>query len=308
VIRHRKALDAGRRIYPAYLYHELGRDAHANMAKNGRLVRHSDGSNRSLSSNASVAPARPHQPHARSDTLTRPPCARVVVMPREAPARRGAKRALSALGAVVLAGALAQVLLPRIAASMISSRMAQYGKVQSVSMTAWPALKLLWGSADSVTVHARSLSLTATQAGKLLWEGRRVTDMSLSVARLQVGSLRITNVNLRKRDSSLAARALMSESDVKTALPPGVEVKLARSRGGKIELVASGGLFGTDTPVRAVAEVSEGKLVAHPLGFLVEGLTLTLFSAPHVYVQAVSVTRDGLRPPGYLLGLRASLR
>ena len=50
--------------------------------------------------------------------------------------------------------ALAQVLLPRIAASRISSRVGRYGKVQSVSVSAWPAVELLWGSVDSVRVAA----------------------------------------------------------------------------------------------------------------------------------------------------------
>ena len=37
-----------------------------------------------------------------------------------------------------------------IAASRISSRVGRYGKVQSVSVSAWPAVELLWGHADSV--------------------------------------------------------------------------------------------------------------------------------------------------------------
>ena len=63
-------------------------------------------------------------------------------------------------GGVVLLLALAQLLLPRIAASRISSRVGRYGKVQSVSVSAWPALKLLWGKADSAQVRAGSLSLS----------------------------------------------------------------------------------------------------------------------------------------------------
>ena len=40
---------------------------------------------------------------------------------------------------------LAQLFLPRIAASRIASRVGRYGTVQSVSVKAWPAVKLLWG-------------------------------------------------------------------------------------------------------------------------------------------------------------------
>ena len=66
---------------------------------------------------------------------------------------------LAAAGVLLLLG-LAQLLLPRIASSTISSRVGRYGKVESVSVSAWPAVELLWGSADSVRVKARRLSLS----------------------------------------------------------------------------------------------------------------------------------------------------
>ena len=54
-------------------------------------------------------------------------------------------RSPSAWSGACLVLALAQVLLPRIAASRISSRVGRYGTVQSVSVKAWPAVELLWG-------------------------------------------------------------------------------------------------------------------------------------------------------------------
>src|ERR1019366_6227068 len=81
--------------------------------------------------------------------------------------------------------AAAVVLLPRIAASVISSRVGRYGKVNSVSVSAWPAVKLLWGSADSVKVRAQSLTLEPGQAAKLLWEARSTTRVDASVQRVR---------------------------------------------------------------------------------------------------------------------------
>jgi len=52
---------------------------------------------------------------------------------------------LLAGGAVLLLG-LAQLFLPRIAAGRITSRLGRYGRVESVSVSAWPAVKLLWGA------------------------------------------------------------------------------------------------------------------------------------------------------------------
>ncbi|MGD1058944.1 MAG: hypothetical protein ABR992_16185, partial [Solirubrobacteraceae bacterium] len=60
------------------------------------------------------------------------------------------------VGLIVLL-ALAQVVLPRIAVSRIESRVGRYGKVQSVSVSAWPAVELLWGHVGSVHVRAKSL-------------------------------------------------------------------------------------------------------------------------------------------------------
>jgi hypothetical protein len=213
---------------------------------------------------------------------------------------------LSLAGAVLVVLVLAQVLLPRIAASEISSRVARYGSVESVSVSAWPALKLLWGRADSVRVKARSLALEPAQAAKLLWEGRHVAREDISAERVKVGSLQLSDASLHKRGPRLSAVASADEAAVKAALPEGFEVRLLRSQAGQVEVQASGGLFGVGTGVDAVALASEGRLVAHPLGFLVEGLQLTVFSDPHVYVEGVSAS--GSASGGYRLGMGASLR
>jgi hypothetical protein len=83
---------------------------------------------------------------------------------------RPLRLALWLLGALVVALGLVQVFLPKLAASRISSRLGKYGDVQSVHVSAFPAIELLWGDADAVTVHARSLSVSPAQTGKLLHE------------------------------------------------------------------------------------------------------------------------------------------
>jgi hypothetical protein len=71
---------------------------------------------------------------------------------------------------------------------------------------------------------------------------------------------------------------------------------------------ASGGLFGVGASVDAVALGREGRLIAHPVGPLLEGLQLTLFSDPHVYVEGVGASvQDGV-PSSYRLSMSASLR
>lgn len=211
-------------------------------------------------------------------------------------------------GGVLLVLALAQVLLPRLAASRISSRVGRYGSVQSVSVSAWPAIELLWGDIGSVRVHARSLALSPEQAASLLWEGRGASSMQLSAQRVKLGSLQLTDASLQMHGSALSARASVSEDAVKAALPEGVGLRLLRSGGGEVEVQASGSLFGVGASVDAVAGASGGKLVAHPRGFLIEGLQLTLFSAPHVYVEGVGASVTGESPVSYRLTMSARLQ
>ncbi|HTW43184.1 MAG TPA: LmeA family phospholipid-binding protein [Solirubrobacteraceae bacterium] len=221
---------------------------------------------------------------------------------------KGGWIAAGSAGAVVVVLALAQVLLPRLAASRISSRVGRYGKVESVSVSAWPALKLLWGDANSVRVRAKSLSLSPAQAAGLLWEGRDVASMDLSAQSVQLESLHLTDASLQQRGSALHAQALVSEAAVQAALPTGFGVRLLRSEDGRVEVRATGGLFGVGASVNALALASDGKLVAHPVGFLVEALQLTLFSNPHVYVEGVGASVAGEDPLSYRLTMSARLR
>jgi LmeA-like phospholipid-binding len=229
-------------------------------------------------------------------------------MRRDGSSRKLVKLLLSLTGGLLLLLVLAQVFLPRIAVSRIRSRVGRYGKVQSVSVSAWPAVELLWGHVDSVRVRAKSLALSPAQAASLLWEARGAASMDVSAASVQVGTLRLSDARLRKRGDALSAQALTSEADVKAALPSGFGVRLLRSAGGEVEVQATGGLFGVGATVNAVAGASEGKLVAHPLGFLIEGLQLTLFSDPHVYVEAVGASVHSEQPLSYRLTMGARLR
>ncbi len=218
------------------------------------------------------------------------------------------KVALSLAGGVLLLLVLAQVFLPRIAASVISSRVSRYGSVASVSVSAWPAVKLLWGSVDSVRVKARSLALEPAQAAKLLWESRHVAREDISAEHVKIGSLQLSDATLRKREDRLSGFASTDQAAVRAALPEGFDVQLLRSEGGQVEVQASGGLFGVSSSVNALALAREGRLVAHPVGFLIEGFQLTIFSDAHIYVEGVSASVMRGHAASYRLGMSATLR
>ena len=223
--------------------------------------------------------------------------------------RRGGSSTAIRIAAAVAAALLvllllAQLLLPRIAASRISSKVGRYGHVEHVSVSAFPAVKLLWGDADSVEVRAGSLSLSPAQAAALVHEGQGADRIDVSARAVRVGSLALSSGVLRKRGVELSAHAHASRAAVRAALP-GVGLRLLSSVGGRVRVSATGSLFGVGATVAAVAESQGGALVAHPEGFLLEGLRLTLFKDPHVRVVGVAARPDGT---GYVLGMTALLR
>jgi hypothetical protein len=225
--------------------------------------------------------------------------------------RLAVRAALAAALVVVAVVVLAQLLLPGIVAGRVRSKLARYGRVQSVSVSAWPAVKLLWGHADEVEVRASWLNLTPVQSGALVAEATSTTKVRATVQRAQEGSLKLSDVRFYKNGSKLHGQATTNEADVKAALPPGFDVSLVESSGGTVVVRASGGLFGLTASIEAVAEAQEGKLVAHPRLLFLEGLTLTLFESSKVYVEGVEA-RDVKGAPGagndYVLTMWASLK
>jgi len=221
---------------------------------------------------------------------------------------KAARIAALLAGAAILLLVLAQLFLPAIAANHIRSRIDAYGTVKTVHVSAWPAVKLLWGEADSVKVQAGTLALSTGEAAARAWEGRSVSRLDFHASSVLLGGLQLTEATMTKRGRTLEAHALATRAATQAALPPGVRVELLHSSGGKVEVRAGGGLFGVEASVDAVAEAGHGRLIAHPLGLLLEGFQLTLFSDPHVYVEGIGASATDALLPAYRLSMRASLR
>lgn len=213
--------------------------------------------------------------------------------------------------AIVALVVFAQLLAPVIAARVVRGKVEQYGTVKSVRVKAWPAVKLAWKQADEVRVSAGRLKLEPEQAVALLREAKGTDRVEASVESVEVDGLRLTDAKLEKRGKELRAQGVVSEEDIKRALPPGVEVALVKSEGGTVEVRASGGLFGVGASVEAVARAEDGKLVARPTGLLLSALKLTLFESASVYVEGVQARALASGPGGearYELSMWASLR
>ena len=182
---------------------------------------------------------------------------------------------------------LAQVFGPAIAARVVKGRVGRYGTVRSVSVTAWPAIELLWRHADEVRVRAGDLRLSSGQAVGLLEEGSGTTKVDAHAEAVEVDGVRLTDTMFTKDGSKLWTRGTMSAADVARALPPGVQVALESSAAGQVRVRASGGLFGVSAAIEAVAYASGGELVASPVAFPLSALKLTLFDDSKVYIEGV---------------------
>jgi hypothetical protein len=209
---------------------------------------------------------------------------------------------------------LAQLLLPGVAATRVRARVERYGPVHSVDVSAFPAVKLLWGHADSVTVNASTLTLTPAQIASLLWEARTVGTLTvraqaavLRVSQLPDG-LEVSDVRMQKRGSAVLATATMTQAQLQRALPSGFSVQPTAGGEGQIEARASGGLFGLQASIDVLVRADEGNLIAEPRGLPFGGIaTVTLFSDAHLKVQSVGLRVVRELPLTYGLSLRAIL-
>jgi hypothetical protein len=223
-----------------------------------------------------------------------------------------------ALGvAVVAVGglALAQVVLPPLAGKRVRERVGRYGEVREVTVSAFPAVELLWGRADSVTVTTGPLAATPAQVASSLWEARGVGSMTVisSSATLRVAGLpygvTLSGVDMRKRGETIETTATLTQKELDGALPGGFRVQPLSSVGEGVRARVSGGFFGVRASITALISPREGRLVAEPEGLPFGGLAaVTLFSDPHLKVVSIGVQPQRPQPLTYALSLRAILR
>jgi hypothetical protein len=227
---------------------------------------------------------------------------------------RASRIALAVVAVVVVLVLVAQVLLPGVAATRARERVERYGTVHSVQVSAFPALELLWGHADSVRVDAGTLAATPTQIVSLLREARAIGTLTvfaqgavLHTAQLP-GGLEVSHVRMQKRGSSVLATATMTQAQLQHALPSGFSVQPMAGAEGQIQARASGGLFGLQASIDVLVRASEGNLIAEPRGLPFGGIaTVTLFSDAHLKVQSVGLRVVRQQPLTYGVSLRASL-
>jgi hypothetical protein len=219
--------------------------------------------------------------------------------------------ALAAAGGCLAALVLAQLVLPGLAAQRVRDQLGRYGTVRSASVSAFPAVELLWGSGDSLSVKADNLHIGLTQAVNQLWEARGIQRVDISADSFELGPLKMSAANIHKHGGELYEQASVRQSALQGIIPGGFEVQPEASGAGEVRVRASGSLFGIRTSVQALVSAQEGKLVAQPEGFPFAGLArITLFSDPRLLIQGVGLSPQSGpgEDPSYLLSVWAKLR
>jgi hypothetical protein len=216
--------------------------------------------------------------------------------------------------AVLLLGA-AQLLLPGIAAQRLRSQLSQHGQVEQVRVAAFPAVELLWGRADSVTIRMRNYGLGSggsglagldpahrpwvnaaavttsrqRQVGDVLASTAQANNLTLGIGRVRSGRLVLEHVRLIKRGAALNASATLTPAALAAALPQPFTLQPLASPDGQL-------LFRAGVSVLGAGATVEGRLVAHQGAILIEPnlgqqysqlVSVTVFRDPRVYVSAV---------------------
>jgi hypothetical protein len=202
-------------------------------------------------------------------------------------------RRLAAIGAVffvVVVLGVAQLVLPRVAEQKLRDRLEQSGQVLEVQVSAFPAIELLWHQADNVVIRLGRYHSRPGHLASLLAEAGDVGSLTASAAELDTGLLTLHNATLRKNGDQLIGSALVTEADIRRALPILQSVKPVASGNDTLTVQGTASLFGLSASVDATVGARNGALVVAPdvpFGGLA---TITVFSNPHVEVQSIAAT------------------
>ncbi|HET9719964.1 MAG TPA: hypothetical protein VFP55_07810 [Solirubrobacteraceae bacterium] len=195
--------------------------------------------------------------------------------------------ALVVLLVAVLVLGVGQLVLPGLAASTLRDRLAGSGRVLSVNVSAFPAIELLWHSADRVVVRMASYRSPVSHLNSLLQDSRGVGTLVASVGVLRSGLLTLHDVTLTKQGSRLTGSGTLLESDLQASVPFLRSVRLVSATSDSVTVAGTASALGVSATVPATIRPEQGRLVVVPDLPLGGFATVTVFSEPHVSVDGV---------------------
>jgi hypothetical protein len=224
----------------------------------------------------------------------------VVLVSRTAPRRRQrvALRYFAALAVVVLVMLVAsQFALPAIATSRLTASLSRTGTDVHVSISAFPAVELLLGDADTVNVSIGRMVSATHHVGDLLARTANVGALTATVRELRTHGLVLTNVSLRKRGARLTAVATVTRAAVQTLLP--LHLVVTPTAPGTNGLLVHGAVsvLGHSISVTGEVHAQNGNIVLNPkasgVASLLNAIHFTIFTNPSVSVDTVTAVAHG---------------
>jgi hypothetical protein len=203
---------------------------------------------------------------------------------------------------IVVLLVVAQIVLPGIAAQDLRDRLSHNGKVLSVSVSAFPAIELLWHQADKVVVHMGSYHSTTGHLHSLLGETANTGSLDASARELDTGLITLHDAELHKHGNQLLGSATVTPGDLRSALGGAIQ-NLQPVASGDGQLTFQGTLLGVTAD--ATLRSQDGALVVSPDVPLLNLITVNVFRDPHVYIEGVGARNA---PGGFALRGRARLR
>jgi hypothetical protein len=203
---------------------------------------------------------------------------------------------LAAAGAAVLAFVVAPLVLPSIATQRLRDSLARNGQGVHVSISASPAIKLLWGHADSVHVSITRFSSASGHVGDLLARASKTDRLDVHVGQLTTHGLVLTGVAIQKRGSELIAHATVTQAAIKAVLPFNLHLDPSSSSAGRLIVAGNVSIFGQTLSGSAVVRANGGRIELSPnLPLLDSVLHVTLFGNPQFSIDTVTAVNQGDR-------------
>lgn len=188
---------------------------------------------------------------------------------------------------VLLTLAILQLALPPIATLIMRGRLGD-AQIEQASLSAFPAIKLLWGDADNVTLRLKSDDIKSPKVGGMLGEAAGVNTIDARIGTLRVGPLTMHDVSFQKHGRAARVTLQIKERDLQAALPVIKSVTPIGSSNGELTLRGTADILGLQPSVDMVVAARGGRVVVAPSGVIGALASITVFSDPHMYVKSVS--------------------
>jgi len=204
---------------------------------------------------------------------------------------------LAGLVSVVLVLTVSQLILPGIATHRLESSLARNGQDVRVSLSAFPAVELLFGQANTVVVHIRKLTSRASRVGNLLARAQGVGTLNATVGELDTHGLILTDVSLEKRGGTITATGTVTRAAVQALLPFNLTVIPTAAGAAGLLIHGSITILGHTIAARARVAAQDGKIILHPdlsgPTELLDPLDITVFDNPAVWIDHVTAVSRG---------------